>query len=155
MKTVISATLAIVVGFILGKFILNQYHSDYDIKPVFNETDGSIYFLKQGEYETLELMEESMLEFENYIFENKENKYITYVGITADYENMIKLQGFFANHGYSIYIEEINIDEPVFLDVLSQYDQMLRETEDSLVIKTLTGEVLKKYEELVVNIVTN
>ena len=149
--TALSVIFAVIVGFILGNFMLNQYNSEYELAPVFNQNNQKYYFLRQGEYDSFESMEENMMGFEYYIYEQKDNKYLTYVGITKDYDNMMKIQGFFTNIGYTIYIEEIIVNNDSFSVLVEQYDQMLRETEDNQTIKSICSQVLAKYEELVMN----
>ena len=135
----------------MGKFMLNQYNSEYELAPVFNQNDDSYYFLKQGEYESFESMEENMMSFDYYIYDEKDGKFSTYVGITKDYDNMMKIQGFFTNVGYTIYVEDVHFDNESFSVLVEQYDQMLRETEDNQTIKGICSQVLAKYEELVIN----
>ena len=89
--------------------------------------------------------------FDYYIYDVKDSKYLTYVGITKDYDNMMKIQGFFTNAGYIIYVDNISVNNEAFSVVIDQYDQMLRETEDNQTIKGICSQVLAKYEELVVN----
>lgn len=135
----------------MGKFMLNQYDSEYELAPVFNQNSDSYYFLRQGEYDNYEDMEKNMMGFDYYIYDVKDSKYLTYVGITKDYDNMMKIQGFFTNAGYIIYVDNISVNNEAFSVVIDQYDQMLRETEDNQTIKGICSQVLAKYEELVVN----
>ena len=68
-KTILSAVFAIVVGFLMGKFMLNQYDSEYELAPVFNQNSDSYYFLRQGEYDSYEDMEKNMMGFDYYIYD--------------------------------------------------------------------------------------
>lgn len=149
--TALSVVFAVVVGFLMGKFMLNQYNSEYELAPVFNQNSDQYYFLKQGEYDTFDDMEKNMMGFDYYIYEEKDGKFITYVGITKDYENMIKIQGYFTNAGYTIYVTDVHFNNDGFSILMDQYDQMLRETEDNQTIKEICSQVLAKYEELVLN----
>lgn len=151
-KTALSVVFAVLVGFLMGKFMLNQYDSEYELAPVFNQNSDRYYFLSQGEYDSFEDMEKNMMNFDYYIYEEKDNKFITYVGITKDYENMIKIQGYFTNAGYTIYVSDVSFQNEAFSVLIDQYDQMLRETEDNQTIKGICSQVLAKYEELVINI---
>ena len=135
----------------MGKFMLNQYNSEYELAPVFNQNSDRYYFLNQGEYDSFEDMEQSMMCFDYYIYEEKGGKFMTYVGITKDYDNMMKIQGYFTNAGYTIYVRDVNFNNDAFSILVDQYDQMLRETEDNQTIKGICSQVLAKYEELVVN----
>lgn len=150
-RTALSVVFAVLVGFLMGKFMLNQYNSEYELAPVFNQNSDRYYFLNQGEYETFEDMEKNMMNFDYYIYEENNGKFMTYVGITKDYDNMMKIQGYFTNAGYNIYVKEVNFNNDAFSILVDQYDQMLRETEDNQTIKGVCSQVLAKYEELVVN----
>lgn len=150
-KTALSVVFAVSVGFLMGKFMLNQYNSEYELAPVFNQNSDRYYFLNQGEYDNFEDMEQSMMGFDYYIYEEKDGKFMTYVGITKDYDNMMKIQGYFTNAGYTIYVRDVNFNNDAFSVLVDQYDQMLRETEDNQTIKGICSQILAKYEELVVN----
>ncbi len=150
-RTALSVVFAVLVGFLMGKFMLNQYNSEYELAPVFNQNSDRYYFLSPGEYENFEEMEKNMMGFDYYIYEEKENKFTTYVGITKNYDNMMKMQGYFTNAGYTIYVKEVNFNNEAFSVLVDQYDQMLAETEDNQTIKGVCSQILAKYEELVVN----
>lgn len=150
-RTSLSVVFAILVGFLMGKFMLNQYNSEYELAPVFNQNSDRYYFLRQGEYENYDDMEKNMMGFDYYIYEEKEGKFLTYVGITKDYDNMMKIQGYFTNAGYTIYVTDVHFSNEAFSILIDQYDQMLRETEDNQTIKGICSQVLAKYEELVLN----
>lgn len=150
-RTALSVVFAVSVGFLMGKFMLNQYNSEYELAPVFNQNSDRYYFLNQGEYDSFEDMEQSMMGFDYYIYEEKDGKFMTYVGITKDYDNMMKIQGYFTNAGYTIYVRDVNFNNDAFSVLVDQYDQMLRETEDNQTIKGICSQILAKYEELVVN----
>lgn len=148
-KTILSSSFAIVIGILMGKFMLNQYDSEYELSPVFNQNSDHYYFLNEGEYDSYDSMEENMMGFDYYIYEEKNGKFLTYIGITKDYDNMMKIQGYFKNAGYNIYVSDVNFKNEAFSVLMDQYDQMLKETEDNQTIKGICSQVLAKYEELV------
>lgn len=154
-KTIISSTLAIMLGIFLGKFMLNQYDSEFKLQSVFNQNNNDYYFLKQGEYDSVESMQENMMSFDYYIYEELEGKFITYLAITKDYDNFIKIQGLFNNAGITTYKVETNLNNEAFSMIIDQYDKVLKETEDTQTIKGICAQVLAKYEELVTNDSTN
>lgn len=150
-KTILSVVFAVSVGFLMGKFMLNQYNSEYELAPVFNQNSDQYYFLSQGEYDSFDDMEKNMMGFDYYVYEEKNDKFITYVGITKNYDNMMKIQGYFTNAGYTIYVRDVQFNNEAFSILVDQYDQMLKETEDNQTIKGICSQILAKYEELVVN----
>lgn len=142
---------AIVIGFLLGKFMFNQYDSKTKIKTVFNQKGEKVYFLQQGVYSSKENMEKNTASFDSYIYDLIDDKYYVYVGITKNEQNVEKLQGFFEDMGYIIYVKEFNIDNVSFLESLETFDTMLSNTDSTKTIKSITSQILSKYEELVQN----
>lgn len=151
LKFIIPLICAILIGFLLGKFMFNQYDSKTSLKTVFNDKSKSIYFIQQGVYSSKESMETNVSNFTSYIYDVKDNKYYVYVGMTGNKENVSKLEGYFKKMGYDIYVKEFNIDNNAFLESLSQYDELLLQTSDEKAIKTIENQVLSKYEELIQN----
>lgn len=154
-KTIFFVVLAVILGVVSGKFMLNQYDSNFNLDSAFHENDNLYYFIKQGEYDSIEDMRENMMPFEYYIYEDIGGKFITYLGITKSFDNLIKIQGYFNNAGVTTYRLDVNLDNPNFDIVLSQYDNLLSQTEDNQTIKGICAEVLAKYEELVTNVGSN
>lgn len=151
-KTIFFVVIAVLFGFLCGKFMLNQYDSNFNLETVLSDNDDLYYFIKQGEYDSFEDMRENMMSFEYYIYEDIGGKFITYLGITRSFENLIKIQGYFNNAGITTYRVDVHLDNPNFMIVLSQYDNLLSQTEDNQTIKGVCAEVLAKYEELVTNV---
>ena len=150
-KVIFPLMAASLIGFILGQFMFNQYNSKSNITTVFSEKGEKVYFLQQGVYSSKESMEENTASFNSYIYDLIDDKYYVYVGLTMMKENIEKLQGYFEDMGYIIYVKEFNIDNIEFLESLTNYDKMLSNTESKQTIKTLINQVLSKYEELVQN----
>lgn len=142
--------LCIVVGFIMGKFMFNQYDFS-NAKTVFND-NNKLKFLEMGNYDTKEAMEQAVTSISYYIYTEKDNKFIVYVGITKDSDNLEKLQGYFKEIGYDISVEEIVVTNQEFLEAFNQYELMLKETSDSKAIETIENKILNMYEEYVINI---
>lgn len=139
---------ALIIGLLIGRFILNQYTFEGRIVSTFNNGD-EVYFIQYGVYSTKESMEESTTSLPYYIYSIEDSKYYVYVGITENEENAQKIKGYYEDLGYIIYVKEFNINNNNFMTVLRQYDSLLKESSDSEVIKTICSQVLNKYEELV------
>lgn len=140
--------LALLIGLVIGRFILNQYTFEGRIVPTFKSQETG-YFIQQGVYSSKESMEDSTSSLPYYIYNIEDNKYYVYVGITLNKENVDKLKGYYENLGYTTYVKEFNISNDNFLTVLKQYDSLLKESSDEEVIGTVCSQVLNKYEELV------
>ncbi len=142
--------LCIVVGGLMGKFMLDQYAmSEKDATA--SLTSDTVYFIQQGVYSSKESMEESVTNIAYYIYSEQDGKYYVYVGMTLKSENAEKLKSYFNGLGYDIYIKEFMISNESFLEVLQQYDLMLENTEDTNTISAICSQVLGKYEELVLS----
>ena len=147
-KYIISVVLALIVGLIFGKFMLNQYNFEGKIVSVMNNTKQA-YFIQQGVYSSKESMEKNLKGSPYYIYVVDDEKYYVYIGITFLAENVDKIKGYYEQKGYDIYVKQININNENFSVVLEQYDGLLKESSESEVIGTICSQVLNKYEELV------
>jgi len=143
-----SIILSLVVGIYLGKFTLSQY-DDFNVFPVSFGSD-TIYFLQEGVYSNVDIMKNSMSSFDYYIYDKEDDGYHTYVGITKSRENALKLEGFYKEKGYDIYVRENSINNNSFVSVLTQYDILLSNA-DKDSIDSICSQILGSYEELVIN----
>lgn len=143
-----SIFLSLAVGIYLGKFTLNQYDS-FNVFPVSSGYD-MVYFLEQGVYSNEDIMKSSMSDFSYYVYSVLDDGYHTYVGITKDKKNALKIKEYFKEKGYDIYIKENSINNSSFVSVLGQYDILLNEASGDT-IDSICNQVLSSYEELVIN----
>ena len=143
-----SIFLSLIVGIYLGKFILSQY-DDFNIFPVSLSYD-TVYFLQEGVYSNEDIMKNNMSSFNYYIYDIEDDGYHTYVGITKNHDNALKIKEFFKEKGYDIYIKENNIKNNSFISVLNQYDILLSNS-DKDSIDSICNQILSSYEELVIN----
>lgn len=148
-KYIMPIFLALIVGLILGRFVLNQYEFEGKIVSTISKSKNA-YFIQQGVYSSKESMEENLKDFAYYIYMIDDGKYYVYIGITFLEENMTKIKGYYKEKGYNTYVKEISVNNENFITVLEQYDSLLKESADSEVIGTVCSQVLNKYEELVV-----
>lgn len=147
-KYITTFLVALVIGLVIGRFILNQYTFEGRIVSTFN-TGEKVYFIQQAVYSSKENMESGTTKLPYYIYTIEGNKYYVYIGITENSENAEKIKGYYNNLGYTTYVKEFNINNNDFITVLRQYDALLKESEDSEVIGTICSQILNKYEELV------
>lgn len=140
--------MALIVGVILGRFILNQYEFEGKIIPVGSKSKNA-YFIQQGVYSSKESMQENLSDFPYYIYSIKEDRYYVYIGITLLEENLEKIKGYYEEKGYITYVKELTINNEDFITILEQYDNLLQNSDDEEVISTICSQVLSKYEELV------
>lgn len=147
-KYITTFILALTIGLIIGRFILNQYTFEGKIVSTFNKQEKA-YFIQQGVYSSKESMESATTSLPYYVYSVEDNKYYVYSGITLNLENVDKIKGYYESLGYTTYVKEIFINNNDFIIVLNQYDLLLKETEDKQVIGTICSQILTKYEELV------
>ena len=147
-KYIFSILLAVIVGLVFGKFMLNQYPNSSNIIPVIS-TSSKPFFLELGVYESEEEMNENTINFPYYIYMKRDNKYYVYIAITKNEENLKRMKGYYEEKGYVINVKEYEIESDAFLTVLEQYDNLLSESSDDSIIDGVASQILSKYEELV------
>lgn len=140
---------AIIIGFFLANFFLKQY-DDFDGIKV-SGTGENIYFIQYGVFSSLESLEENTVALQNYIYNKQDNLYHVYVGITKLKENSAKIINYYKNLGYDLIIKEFQITNKDFLELLINYDEILKSTVDETVISSVISQVLMKYEEVVIS----
>lgn len=147
-KFIITVLIAILIGYIYGKIVFNQY--DKKLEKVFNQTE-TLYFLQQGVYSN----KENVLKYANkinyYLVIKDDDFYRVYVGITKNKNNINKIKEIYTNSGNEIYVREIASSNAGFFEVLNQYDMLLESVEGENQILQIQKQVLSKYEELVIN----
>ena len=149
-KYVASILFGLLVGFILGKTLLEEYHSYHGIKTVASE-GMTAYFIKYGEYKTMEDLEKATLSLTNYIYTEKDNLFHVYIGITTNEDNLNKLVNYFKELGYNVSTEEFVLTEKNYLNYLVNADKLIENTKDNAVLGEVSSQILSKYEELVIS----
>lgn len=129
--------------------MFNQYEKE-TISKVSNEKN-TVYFLQIGVYSSLDSMKENLKNVETYIYEEIDDLFYAYVGILKDDSNLEKVEGYFKDLNYVIYRKEKKISSASFIEILNQYDLMLKETTDTKTIGIIMSQIISKYEELVLN----
>lgn len=144
-KIIMPIIASVLVGFVMGKFMFNQYDSGVALTSNLVEKE-SLYFLQQGVYSSIDSMNQNTSSLPYYIYTEEDNKFYVYVGITKD--NLEKVKGYYQDKGYDIYIKTIEVSNEAFLEVFNQYEQLLKNTTDENAISAIISGVLAKYEEL-------
>lgn len=147
-KYILSISIALVVGMFFGKFLLEQYDAYEGIKLSSNEGE-MLYFIRYGIYNSEEEMEKNTLSLVNYVYNIVDDKYYVYIGITKEHDNLIKLNNYYSSLGYKTITEEFLITNRSFLVELANFDNILANTTDEVVISSISSLTLAKYEETV------
>ena len=140
---------ALVIGFFLGNFFLKQYNDFNGIKV--SNVGETLYFIQYGTFSNLKELEDNTINLQNYVYNEQDNLYYVYVGITKLKENAEKIVKHYNNLGYEVIIKEFEISNKNFIDVLNNYDEVLKSTDDETTISSIVNQVLSKYEEVVIN----
>ena len=142
-KNILYIIFCIFSFLLLNNSILKEYHSENTVNQ---NSYNELYFLQVGIYNSEDEMKEQLKNIKYYMFNNKNNKYYTYLAITSDLENKNRLVNYYASKGYELKEKIYKINDEKFLEILSQYDLMLKESDDE-VIESIESQVLAKYEE--------
>lgn len=139
--------LSTLIGTAMAYLLISSYD---DIEPVSLSKDAEdVYYIQSGVYSNKDEMLEDMTMFENYIYNVEDNMYYTYVGITKNEKNAEKIKEFYKQKGYDTSIRKKVTDNTEFLTILGQYDDIIKNTDDSNTISVVCNQVLSKYEEMV------
>ena len=93
-------------------------------------------------------MEKNTLSLVNFVYNVIDDKYYVYIGITKEHDNLIKLNNYYSSLGYQTITEEFLITNKEFLDELVNFDSILANTNDEVVISSISSLILEKYEEI-------
>ena len=141
--------IAIVIGFFLSISFIKQYDSYTGIKV--SGIGEDLFFIQYGVYSSIENMEKETIALENYVYNMNNDMYYVYVGITSLEENANKIINHYKNLGYKTIIKKYQIANTKFLEELTNYDNILKSTNDETVVASLINQVLIKYEEVVIS----
>lgn len=148
-KYLIAFLGALVIGFFLSSFFINQYDNYTGIKV--SKMGEELYFIQYGVFSSIESMEKETIALENYVYNINEDKYYVYVGITNSDDNANKIVAYYNDLGYQTIIKKYQVTNTKFVNELINYDNLLLNTDDKSAISSIISEVLIKYEEVVIN----
>ena len=148
-KYLFTFLLALIIGFFLSNFFLRQY-KDFDGIKVYGLGEN-LYFIQFGVFSNLESLEENTISLQNYVYNKQDDLYYVYVGITKLEENAKKLVNYYKSLGYDVIIKEFEINNKNFIELLVNYDEILKNTDDKAAISSVVNQVLMKYEEVVIS----
>lgn len=149
-KYFVSILFGLVIGFFLSKTLLEEYNGYSGIKPV-SKTGVSAYFIKYGEYGSLEELEKNTISLTNYIYLEQDNVYSAYIAITSEESIRDKLINYFTSINYNVSYDEFTITNEAYIKYLQTADKLLDNTSDASVLGEVCSQILSKYEELVIN----
>ena len=134
-KTIIGIIIAILAGVLLAKLTFDKYEK-VDTKNVISYDDE---------------MQRSALNFERYIYIEKEDKVTVYIGIAKTRENMEKIKNVYDDKNVKTTIENVTINNDEFIQNLNEYEKLLDVTEDANSLLIIENQILSCYEDIMVN----
>ena len=141
--------VALIIGFFLCNFFIKQYN-DYNGIRVSN-SGYELYFIEYGSYDTINDMEKNTINLENYIYNEYDNKYYVYIGITELEENAKKIVNHYKKLGYETSIKKFGITNKEFMNIIKNYDDLIKSIDDDTAFSSLISQMLTKYEEVVIH----
>ena len=140
---------ALIIGFLLCNFFLKQYNDFNGIKV--SGTGEKLFFIQYGVFSSLQSLEENTINLQNYVYNEQDNLYYVYVGITRLDDNVKKIVEYYKTLGNETIVKEFEITNKKFLEELVTYDEVLKKTDDTTAIASIINQVLSKYEEVVIS----
>jgi predicted small secreted protein len=145
-KFVLPIFAAILIGVIIGKYLFSQYEGKIDVAL---KNDETIYVLQQGVYSNFDNAKNAASKLNYYVIDKDDKYYRIYVAITYNQNNVSKLEEYYVSKGNDIYVRELKIDNPEFLDLLKQYDLLLESSSGDNELLQIEKQILTNYEELI------
>jgi hypothetical protein len=140
-------SFAVIMSLLFGKYIFNFYKETSE--KVSNTVEEKVYFIQQGAYSSEESANNNSKDLNFYIIEKEETYYKVYVGITQNEEFSNKIKEIYSSMNKSIYVKEKIVSSLAFLEILKQYDNLLKDKTTNDEILNIEKQVLSKYKELV------
>lgn len=147
-KTIIGIIIAILAGVLLAKLTFDKYEK-VDTKNVISY-DDEVYMLRVGTYDSVDEMQRSALDYERYIYIEKEGKVTVYIGIAKTRENMEKIKNVYDDKNVKTTVETVTINNDEFIQNLNEYEKLLDVTEDANSLLIIENQILSCYEDIMV-----
>lgn len=144
-KYIFTIIISLLVGFLLSNYMIKKYDENPLTLPVFGETK-TVFLIQQGVYSSYESMQNNTSNLTDYIYSNIDNMFYVYIGMTLEEENVTKLQKYYKDKGITTIVKTTTLNDTNFISSLTQYDTILKETNDNATIKEICKQVLSKYK---------
>ncbi len=143
-KIVIKGIFLILLGFFIGNFIFGT-----KIEPLKKlKNSQPYYFLQEGVYSDKDALKENLKNLTQKVVDFKDDKYYVYLAITKDIEVADKIKNIYEKKGINIYIKEKNVKSEEFFNNVSQFDLLIKSTNEEDEILTIEEVVLANYDEI-------
>lgn len=144
-KVIVPIFFSILVGFLFGKVIFNNYEDN--TVNAFNEGE-KLYFIEIGEYES-ETDVKKIKNVDDFLTILENDTYKVYVGITKSKENSQKIKEFYSDTYNNISVREKYVDNETFIIQLKEYDKVLSIINKLDDLSSVQKIIFSNYEEMV------
>lgn len=150
-KVLVPIFFSILVGFLFGKVIFNNY--DSKAFNAFNQGER-IFLIEVGKYKSQKDVK-SIKNVTDYLTTFENNMYKVYVGITKNKENADKIKEFYKDSFNNISIREKYVSNEVFLTELKEYDKVISIVTKEKDLNAVQKIIFSNYKEMVLKDDTN
>ena len=144
-KVIVPIFFFILVGFLFGKVIFNNYEDN--TVNAFNEGE-KLYFIEIGEYES-ETDVKKIKNVDDFLTILENDAYKVYVGITKSKENSQKIKEFYSDTYNNISVREKYVDNETFVIKLKEYDKVVSIITKLDDLSSVQKIIFSNYEEMV------
>lgn len=140
-KALVPIFFSILVGFLFGRVIFDNYHKKSVL--AFNEGE-KVYLVKLASYDSLEEIENS----KSLLVLSNDSSYNLYAGITKQKDNANKIISYYKDSYKDITIDTLYINDLKFLTELKEYDKLVSivtKKDDLISIESI---ILANYKEV-------
>lgn len=140
-KALVPIFFSILVGFLFGRVIFDNYHKKSVL--AFNEGE-KVYLVKLASYDSLEEIENS----KSLLVLSNDSSYNLYAGITKQKDNANKIINYYKDSYKDITIDTLYVNDLKFLTELKEYDKLVsivNKKDDLISIESI---ILANYKEV-------
>lgn len=140
-KALVPIFFSILVGFLFGRVIFDNYHKKSVL--AFNEGE-KVYLVKLASYDSLEKLENS----KSLLVLSNDNVYNLYAGITKQKDNANKIISYYKDSYKDIKIETLYVNDLKFLTELKEYDKLVSIVTKKDDLISIEAIILENYKEV-------
>ncbi len=130
--------MAIIIGFILGVVIYNDYKRGLD------DSNYNAYLIQIGSFK-----DDIEVDTSKYLVLEEDGIYNVYAGITTKLSNATKIKELYDKENIYSIIKPTVINNVEFMSNLKQYDLLLSEIDNDDNIISINDVIISNYEELI------
>lgn len=142
MNLIISVLCAVLLGYLCSNFIFKEYAST---------TKSNIYYLQCATYDNLDSSKNKIEGVEDQLVMKEDSNYNAYIGMTTDINIANNIKKMYKDIGVDINIKDSYLDNNDFVQELTQYDILLKESKNIKEVNSVLKTILATFDEIVLN----